>query len=336
MFPRFEHRSTKLSAASLSALLLMSSPSPLLAETQDSPPAQITFAWPIEGPAELGFGQLDDTGGRLQGILFGIKKDATLRAAADGTALYAGPFRSYGSLLILDHGCGLNSILAGASRLSVAIGQKVRRGEPVGSAATPTQNEVQIYFELRRNGIATDPDLVMPPQDSTTPRTVQCADAKTADQPASETASALPEPSPAPPAAKIVWTGKWPWPARGEILRAFKVDGNDGIDIGVPEGTAVKAVEKGIVIYAGDGLKDFGNTVLVRHEDGLVTVYGHLSELKKKRGEKVRRGDVIGKSGKTARRRAVHSCISRCARGRRPSIRLLIWSRPSLLVAPYS
>lgn len=307
MFRLTEPSSAKLSAASLAALLLMSSPSPLLAETQDAPPAQITFAWPIEGPAELGFGQPDRDGGRLQGILFGVKKDSTLRAAADGTALYAGPFRSYGSLLILDHGCGLNSILAGAPRLSVAVGQKVRRGEPVGSSAAPAQKGMQIYFGLRRNGIATDPDLVMPPLGSTAPRTVQCADVKSAaapagpqtDQPASEAAAALPEPTPTPSAAKIVWTGKWPWPVRGEILRAFKVDGNDGIDIAVAEGTAVKAVEKGIVIYAGDGLRDFGNAVLLRHENGLVTVYGHLSEMKKKRGEKVRRGDVIGKSGKT-------------------------------------
>jgi len=299
MFPRFEHRSAKLSAARLGALLLISSPSPLLAEPQNTPPAQITFTWPIEGPAELGFGQPDGNGGRLQGILFGVKKDSALHAAADGTALYVGPFRSYGSLLILDHGCGLNSILAGTLRPSVAIGQKVRRGEPVGSAATQTQNGVQIYFELRRNGIATDPDLMMPPQGSTTPRTVQCTDVRTADQPASETAPALPEPGPAPSATKIVWTGKWPWPARGEILRGFKVDGNDGIDIAMPEGTDIKAVEKGIVIYAGDGLTDFGNTVLMRHENGLVTVYGHLSELKGRRGQTVEAGDVIGKSGKT-------------------------------------
>ncbi len=54
----------------------------------------------------------------------------------------------------------------------------------------------------------------------------------------------------------------------------------DGIDIAVPEGTPVKAAENGVVIYAGDGLKEFGNTVLVRHENGLVTVYGHASELK--------------------------------------------------------
>lgn len=307
MISRLEHRATKLSAASLGALLLLSSPVPLLAETQDAPTAQITFAWPIEGSAELGFGQTDRDGGRLQGILFGVKKDATLRAAADGTALYAGPFRSYGSLLILDHGCGLNSILAGAPRLSVAIGQKVRRGEPVGNATSPPQNGVQIYFELRRNGIATDPALVMPPQGSATPRTVQCADVKTAEapavpqsgQPASETASVLPEPAPAPSATEVVWTGKWPWPARGEILQPFDAKVTQGINIAMPEGTSVRAVENGIVIYAGDGLKALGNTVLVRHEDSLVTVYGHLSELEVRRGQNVQRSDVVGKSGKT-------------------------------------
>ncbi|MEP4422761.1 MAG: M23 family metallopeptidase, partial [Nitratireductor sp.] len=67
--------------------------------------------------------------------------------------------------------------------------------------------------------------------------------------------------------------------------------------IAVPEGTPVKAAENGVVIYAGDGLKEFGNTVLVRHEDGLVTVYGHASELKVARGDKVRRGQEIARSG---------------------------------------
>ena len=65
----------------------------------------------------------------------------------------------------------------------------------------------------------------------------------------------------------------------------------------MPEGTPVKAAENGVVIYAGDGLKDFGNTVLVRHENGLVTVYGHASALKVKRGEKVKRGQEIARSG---------------------------------------
>lgn len=94
--------------------------------------------------------------------------------------------------------------------------------------------------------------------------------------------------------------GKMRWPVRGRVITAYgKGSGkaNDGIDIQVPEGTPVKAAENGVVIYAGDGLKEFGNTVLVRHENGLVTVYGHASELKVARGEKVKRGQEIALSG---------------------------------------
>ena len=95
--------------------------------------------------------------------------------------------------------------------------------------------------------------------------------------------------------------GRMRWPVRGRVVSAFGAQSggkrNDGLDIAVPEGTSVKAAENGIVIYAGDGLKDFGNTVLVRHEDGLVTVYGHASEIKVSRGETVRRGQEIARSG---------------------------------------
>ncbi|MBX9461777.1 MAG: peptidoglycan DD-metalloendopeptidase family protein [Aquamicrobium sp.] len=91
------------------------------------------------------------------------------------------------------------------------------------------------------------------------------------------------------------------WPARGRVISGFGgASGgkkNDGIDIAVPTGTSVRAAENGVVIYAGDGLKEFGNTVLVRHEDGLVTVYGHASEINVQRGQKVRRGEEIAKAG---------------------------------------
>jgi len=94
--------------------------------------------------------------------------------------------------------------------------------------------------------------------------------------------------------------GKMRWPVRGKVVENYGRNGgakNDGIDISVPKGTPVKAAENGVVIYAGDGLKEFGNTVLVRHENGLVTVYGHASELKVQRGQKVKRGDEIAVSG---------------------------------------
>lgn len=91
------------------------------------------------------------------------------------------------------------------------------------------------------------------------------------------------------------------WPARGRVISGFGgASGgkkNDGIDIAVPTGTSVRAAENGVVIYAGDGLKEFGNTVLVRHENGLVTVYGHASEINVQRGQKVRRGEEIAKAG---------------------------------------
>ncbi|WP_422370233.1 peptidoglycan DD-metalloendopeptidase family protein [Hoeflea sp.] len=94
---------------------------------------------------------------------------------------------------------------------------------------------------------------------------------------------------------------KFRWPARGQVITGFAKteDGkrNDGIDISMPTGTPVKAAENGVVIYSGDGLKEYGKTVLIRHDDGLVTVYAHANDLHVKRGDKIARGQVIASSG---------------------------------------
>jgi murein DD-endopeptidase MepM/ murein hydrolase activator NlpD len=74
---------------------------------------------------------------------------------------------------------------------------------------------------------------------------------------------------------------------------------NDGINISVPENTPVKAAEDGIVAYAGNELKGYGNLVLVRHPNGYVTAYAHAKELLVKRGDQVKRGQVIARSGQT-------------------------------------
>ncbi len=89
------------------------------------------------------------------------------------------------------------------------------------------------------------------------------------------------------------------WPARGRIIQGFKSGGNDGINISVPAGTSVRAAESGVVVYAGDGLKGYGNLVLIKHPNGFVTAYGNNAELEVKRGETVKRGQVIAKSGDT-------------------------------------
>ena len=89
------------------------------------------------------------------------------------------------------------------------------------------------------------------------------------------------------------------WPARGRIIQGFKAGGNDGINISVPEGTSVRAAENGVVAYAGSELKGYGNLVLIRHPNGFVSAYANNGELDVKRGDTVKRGQVIAKSGQS-------------------------------------
>lgn len=89
------------------------------------------------------------------------------------------------------------------------------------------------------------------------------------------------------------------WPARGRIIQGFSSGGNDGINIAVPEGTQVKAAEGGVVAYAGSELKGYGNLVLIRHPNGFVSAYAHNGALDVKRGDAVKRGQTIAKSGQS-------------------------------------
>ena len=93
------------------------------------------------------------------------------------------------------------------------------------------------------------------------------------------------------------------WPVQGRVIAGFgtRPDGghNDGIDVAVPQGTSVKAAENGVVAYSGNELKGYGNLVLVRHANNWVSAYANNAELLVKRGEKVRRGQIIAKAGAT-------------------------------------
>jgi murein DD-endopeptidase MepM/ murein hydrolase activator NlpD len=108
------------------------------------------------------------------------------------------------------------------------------------------------------------------------------------------------------PAKAAEATGALPtfrWPVRGKVITSYgaKTNGkaNDGINLAVPEGTPVKAAEDGVVAYSGNELKGYGNLVLVRHSNGYVTAYAHASELLVKRGDTIKRGQIIAKSGQS-------------------------------------
>ena len=119
-------------------------------------------------------------------------------------------------------------------------------------------------------------------------------------------ATAADDAAAATPAKASEATGALPtfrWPVRGKVITSYgaKTNGksNDGINLAVPEGTPVKAAEDGVVAYSGNELKGYGNLVLVRHSNGYVTAYAHASELMVKRGDTIKRGQTIAKSGQS-------------------------------------
>ena len=123
---------------------------------------------PAAGRTITAFGDNDGLGGKAQGDTIEVKPGAYVTAPSDGWVLYAGPFRSYGQLLILNVGDDYHVVLAGMERIDVDQGQFVLAGEPVGvmgkvhlasiSAAAAEIENPTLYIEFRRNGKPVDPD----------------------------------------------------------------------------------------------------------------------------------------------------------------------------------
>ena len=132
------------------------------------------------------------------------------------------------------------------------------------------------------------------------------AKATPAPKPESSQQAAVVTPSeetPTPAVAKSDGAPSFRWPVKGRVIAGFgpKPNGqqNDGINLAVPEGTPIKAAEDGVVAYAGNELKGYGNLVLIRHANGYVTAYAHAKEFLVKRGDQIKRGQVIANSGQT-------------------------------------
>ena len=118
-------------------------------------------------------------------------------------------------------------------------------------------------------------------------------------------AAPLVESAPAPSDAQVTAAGqgRFVWPVSGELISKFgpKPGGqrNDGVDVGAPSGTVVKAAAAGDVVYAGNQVPGFGNLVLIKHPGGWVTAYAHLSTTSVKIKDHVEQGDEVGAVGQT-------------------------------------
>jgi murein DD-endopeptidase MepM/ murein hydrolase activator NlpD len=136
------------------------------------------------------------------------------------------------------------------------------------------------------------------------------------DPPASSSAPSTPAqaPPPGPSAAAqprgeegrqptAMHGGRFSWPVRGRVLAAYGTTAagahNDGLNIAAPKGTPVAAIDGGTVAYAGNELRGYGNLVLIKHSNGLISAYAHCEELLVKRGDSVNRGQVIARVGAT-------------------------------------
>lgn len=110
------------------------------------------------------------------------------------------------------------------------------------------------------------------------------------------------ETSPEPASAADARALDWQWPLQGEVVREFSADGkrvSNGIHIAAEEGTPVRAAAAGKVVYAGDGLRGYGNLVILRHDKQYLTAYGYNRKLLVGEDESVEAGQPVAEVGRT-------------------------------------
>jgi murein DD-endopeptidase MepM/ murein hydrolase activator NlpD len=173
------------------------------------------------------------------------------------------------------------------------------------TAAAPARIEAQPLDRPppappENSSVAALPPPSAPPMPVSPPtgESLRLEPAPTATPPA-HAATSQPPAAPAPTPGG----GTFLWPVRGRVLVGYgsRPDGthNDGINIAAPRGAAIEATDAGVVAYAGNELRGYGNLILVKHANGWISAYAHCELMLVKRGDKVGRGQIIARVGST-------------------------------------
>lgn len=117
---------------------------------------RITLTQPVQGSLVSGFGSIGDTGMSASGLTVKADPDAVVGAPAAGRVAFTGPFRAYGPLVIIEHGGGIVTLIAGLALIDVAPGDAVLAGQPIGRMGAEADRR-ELYFEVRAGGTAVDP-----------------------------------------------------------------------------------------------------------------------------------------------------------------------------------
>ncbi len=122
-----------------------------------SAPGAASLVMPARGRVIMRFGQETEEGGMSKGVTIATRREAQVVAPYDGQVAYAGIFRGYGQILIIEHGGRYHTLLAGLEQLGAVVGQWVLAGEPVGTMGRPEDHDPELYLELRRTGQPINP-----------------------------------------------------------------------------------------------------------------------------------------------------------------------------------
>lgn len=116
-----------------------------------------TLSLPARGVISQRFGESNQFGVKSKGLTIETRESAQVISPHDGRIVFAGPFRGYGQLLIIAHGEGYHTLIAGIARIDGTVGQLLLAGEPVGVMGAPPGEKPELYVELRHNGEPIDP-----------------------------------------------------------------------------------------------------------------------------------------------------------------------------------
>lgn len=220
----------------------------------------------------------------------------------------------------MEYRVGANDTLTGIARMygvpsskiaqmnSVAAPYRLQQGQVlrIPSTVRRQQEQKRIVAETRQSIMPPQPKFVVntPPQSTTTHNTTTIV----RETPKPVVVSKPPgtrAPAPVKPVTTVSTVSRqgFIWPVKGKIISSYGPKAghlhNDGINIAAPRGTAVAAAADGTVAYVGDALAGYGNLVLIRHDNGMVTAYAHLDRVTASKGARVRQGQAIGTVGST-------------------------------------
>ncbi len=213
-----------------------------------------------------------------------------------------------------------NPSASGTQRQPTTSGQyRVQRGDTLYSIAfrfgwdwkaLAARNSIPAPYVIRPGQVirfdgqtGSTPTRTVATAPTTSPSTRPVPPSSTAKTPPAtsrpQPAPSVSQPPPAPPAGRPV--AGWAWPAGGPLIARFSSNGslNKGIDIGGELGQPVLAASDGSVVYAGSGLRGYGELVIIKHSDTYVSAYGHNRRLLVREGQQVKVGQTIAEMGST-------------------------------------